>query len=324
MAWIRLDDRITENPKLDEVGPIGSWLHVSAIAYCNRNLTDGRFSKSIVSRLGSFDWSDPETAALPNQLVAKGLWHTAGHTCEQCPAVAEGHLYVHGYLEFQFSRQQVMERRANDAERQRQHREAAQRGANGQFESRRDTTRESRNGSQTTGGPNATPAPASQRDSAPMSRRDTNVTEPVTEADQGTDAPSRRDTASDSAVSRAVPNPTQREIDKDKSLSSAVVNGPRSVTEQGELWDTLMTVCGIDTDGISKSARGAYRKALSELRQMGASPDEVMERAVAYRRRWPEASLTPSALVRHWGECSTSSPVDPNTHVLAQFAAGGQ
>lgn len=41
MSWAKLDDAILDNPKILSVGPIGFALHIAAICYCARNLTDG-------------------------------------------------------------------------------------------------------------------------------------------------------------------------------------------------------------------------------------------------------------------------------------------
>jgi hypothetical protein len=76
------------------------------------------------------------------------------------------------------------------------------------------------------------------------------------------------------------------------------------------IWDTLMEVCDIDTtNGIPKSARGAYNRAVSELRGMRppVTPDEIRARANRYRAQWDGATLTPTALARRWLECSPST-----------------
>lgn len=70
------------------------------------------------------------------------------------------------------------------------------------------------------------------------------------------------------------------------------------------LWEAVMDACAIDTTTITGSSRGAYNRALAELRGVGATPDDVHVRARVYRVRWPDASLTPSALARRWAECA--------------------
>lgn len=81
-----------------------------------------------------------------------------------------------------------------------------------------------------------------------------------------------------------------------------------------DLWDAVMAASAVDPSSIPASARGAYNKAVKSLRDVGATASEVMARSAVYRRRWPDASLTPTALARRWAEC------DPNT----QHAAPGR
>jgi hypothetical protein len=73
------------------------------------------------------------------------------------------------------------------------------------------------------------------------------------------------------------------------------------------IWDALTAVCGIDTRQLTSTARGATNKAVAELRAVDATPDQIKARASSYRRTYPNAALTPSALVKHWGQLSNGS-----------------
>lgn len=119
MTWVKIDDAITEHPKFLSLSPAGwtMWLH--GIAYCSRNLSDGRIPKPMLQRLSSL--SQPKKAAA--ELVAAGLWHESDDAYQ-----------VHDYLDHQRSRAQVNGERAAAAERQRKHREGKS-----QSKSRRDT-----------------------------------------------------------------------------------------------------------------------------------------------------------------------------------------
>jgi hypothetical protein len=92
------------------------------------------------------------------------------------------------------------------------------------------------------------------------------------------------------------------------SLVPAVHAAPQRKTD--EIWDTLMNACGIDGE-ITRSARGAYNRAVAEIRAIGASPDEIRQRASGFRARWPDASLTPTSLVRRWAECGHQASAAP-------------
>ena len=71
-----------------------------------------------------------------------------------------------------------------------------------------------------------------------------------------------------------------------------------------EIWDALMDACGVNTDaGLTKDARGAYNAAAKQLRDVGATPQDIRRRAAIYRGQWPAVSLTPTALARRWSEC---------------------
>lgn len=83
---------------------------------------------------------------------------------------------------------------------------------------------------------------------------------------------------------------------------------PGSARKRDEIWDTLLEVCGLAGQEPTKSARGAWNRAAAELRGVKATPDEIRARAAAFRRRWPDVSLTPNALARRWAESIADNP----------------
>lgn len=74
----------------------------------------------------------------------------------------------------------------------------------------------------------------------------------------------------------------------------------RTARRANPLWDTIVDVCRYDVKGLTKSEQGRVAKAVSELKQVGASPDDVRARAEQYRKEWPEVELTPQALTSNW------------------------
>lgn len=70
------------------------------------------------------------------------------------------------------------------------------------------------------------------------------------------------------------------------------------------VWDAVMAACAIDSTSITKSARGAYNRAVGDLRSIEASPEEIHLRAQRHLALWPHVSLTPNSLARHWAELS--------------------
>lgn len=90
-----------------------------------------------------------------------------------------------------------------------------------------------------------------------------------------------------------------------KELDSSELDKPlaasgKSVSEQ--LWDAVLLACKMDGSQMTDSARGALNKAVKQLKSVEATPREVLRRGVLYKSRFPNAALTPSALVKHWPE----------------------
>lgn len=69
-----------------------------------------------------------------------------------------------------------------------------------------------------------------------------------------------------------------------------------------ELFDAIVEVSGATVPELTRSALGALHRAHAELREVGATPEQVHERAKWYRRKWPQAALTPMALAKHWSQ----------------------
>lgn len=70
MTWVKLSDTFAEDPRLDQAGPLALALHVAALCYCNRQLTDGLIPRATVRRL--LDLDDPEDVA--DRLVSARVW----------------------------------------------------------------------------------------------------------------------------------------------------------------------------------------------------------------------------------------------------------
>lgn len=127
MPWIRLDDSFSDHPKVAEAGPLAAWLHVKAMIYCGRHLTDGKISRAVVVSL--VDWESfgvmvetsrhdfggscdtPNNFDLAASLVAVGLWDEVGN----------GYA-IHDYLKYQPSREQVLSEREANRRRVEKHR----------------------------------------------------------------------------------------------------------------------------------------------------------------------------------------------------------
>ena len=90
MAWVKLDDRFPDHPKVAAAGPLAGWLYVCALAYANRMGTEGFVPAGMVGRLADIDGA----AEHASRLVAVGLWEPA-----------EGGYRIHDYHDYQPTRE---------------------------------------------------------------------------------------------------------------------------------------------------------------------------------------------------------------------------
>lgn len=258
MGWIRLDDRITEHPKIAAAGPLGFAMFVAGIVYCNRNLTDGFIPRSVVATLLDDEWTDYEgttwTAAahsgfqgwefdcleLAEHLASIGLFHKVDGNDD----VTRYGYRIHDYENYQPSRAQVLAEREKTASRVQRHR---QKHAN-------------------------TDNPQAQSNAGSNAVTNAGVTDP--------------------------PTPTHKR-EANASLGKRAPD---------ELWDALVLELG---DVSTKTERGERNSAVKELREAGATAADIHLRCRAYRRKWPEMELTPSALKKHWSSLAGPPAREP-------------
>ncbi len=95
--------------------------------------------------------------------------------------------------------------------------------------------------------------------------------------------------------------PTPEDSSPNTQVTQSEPNlGGKSIAQQ--LWDALILGCKMDPTQVTDSARGSLNKAVKQLKAVEATPRDVLRRSVLYRSRFPNAALTPSALVKHWPE----------------------
>lgn len=51
MTYIRIDDQITDHPKIASAGPAAAWMFVCALCYASRHLTDGFIPKGVLTQI---------------------------------------------------------------------------------------------------------------------------------------------------------------------------------------------------------------------------------------------------------------------------------
>jgi hypothetical protein len=115
MAWVRLSDDFYDHPRFQHVSALGVALYVAALAWCNRNATDGRISHRALCGLLSFDGicltsgmtgRDATSDDALDELIESGL-------------VVEdaGDYLIHDYLDYQPSRAEIEAKRDGSKQR---------------------------------------------------------------------------------------------------------------------------------------------------------------------------------------------------------------
>jgi hypothetical protein len=95
MTWVRLDDNMTEHPKVAGLSNAAFRLHIHGISYCARNLTDGFIPKTVSRRL-----LDGNSTRIRQELVQSGVWEST-----------ETGYQIHDYHDYQPSRERVEQTR---------------------------------------------------------------------------------------------------------------------------------------------------------------------------------------------------------------------
>lgn len=93
---------------------------------------------------------------------------------------------------------------------------------------------------------------------------------------------------------RPRPGPTPRRAE------ATSTGRPGAARKPDELWDALIDALNLDPAEITKTRRGRLNAALRDLREVGATPEELRLRAKRYRRIHPEWEFTETALAAHW------------------------
>jgi hypothetical protein len=75
MTWTRLSDDATDRPEILALPRTVRLLHIEALVWCNRHLTDGRIPRHALPRLTD----EPEPYDAAKRLVEVGLWWETEH-----------------------------------------------------------------------------------------------------------------------------------------------------------------------------------------------------------------------------------------------------
>ena len=66
------------------------------------------------------------------------------------------------------------------------------------------------------------------------------------------------------------------------------------------LWDALVEVMGNNPDEFTKAERSKWNSACKQLRDAGATPEEIKKRSIEFMRRYPDCAITPNGIATNW------------------------
>ena len=95
-GWAPVDTGYLDNPKMLDVldaSGTATLMHLASILYCAQHLTDGHISPGVARRKVGATKDDDRL------LIDAGLWHEAGHDCDECPQPEPNKVYVHDFLQ---------------------------------------------------------------------------------------------------------------------------------------------------------------------------------------------------------------------------------
>lgn len=261
MSWVRLDDDFYDHPRFANVSALGVAWWIVGLAWCNRNLTDGRIPMKRACLLlplegvAMVNGSHGEDATADNiigELLDAGLWEEV-----------EGFAFqIRDYHQYQRTSDEI-------------------RGADMALAHQRSLAGKAR-------------AAGAQRD-----QRGRLIA-------AGHDQQDQHDTSDDTSDVTSAPPASSPSLQPqlEKTTSSLA---------RDELFESIAGECGLDWHSLTTNERGRLNKATKQLRAVEATPASVCLRASAYRRQWPDVSLTPLALASNWGQLEVALPAANGT-----------
>jgi hypothetical protein len=119
--WVAISTEIPNARLVDEGSDAAFKLWVIGIAHARQQGSAGEINPRAAGRLAGVA---PDAA---EELIGLGKWHRPGHDCPVCPEPASGQVYIHRYLDWQDSPEEIEARTA--AGRKAAHKRWAERSA---------------------------------------------------------------------------------------------------------------------------------------------------------------------------------------------------
>lgn len=150
MTWLRIDDCFAEHPKVQDLADRSFRLHVVAMCYCARNLTDGIITARSLRIIAAIVGTSRVTANV-KQLVDAGLWLPLDDDAYE----------VKDFLDYNPPRATVKKKQAEISEKRR---DAGRRGAQARWNGNADSKPDSKHGDNVVMAPSR-PLPQEQKPS---------------------------------------------------------------------------------------------------------------------------------------------------------------
>lgn len=77
-------------------------------------------------------------------------------------------------------------------------------------------------------------------------------------------------------------------------------NPKKNSRKRDYLFEAVASVAGHSLQTLTSSERGRLNRATKELREVGATPEDVVAAAKVWKQKYPNATLTATALAAHW------------------------
>lgn len=115
------------------------------------------------------------------------------------------------------------------------------------------------------------------------------------------------------SLPESVGNPDGREprpVSKTESSKTEVTPARRSSRERDLLFEAVVDVCGQDARRLTSSERGRINRALKDLRDVGATPEQIRKAATKWQTTYPGARLTATAIAANWTTIVPPAEID--------------
>lgn len=120
---------------------------------------------------------------------------------------------------------------------------------------------------------------------------------------QTTRRPDRAHPSSSAQPPVVLDDPNSPENSPENSLAPAT--RPR---KRDDLFEAVCRATGVDWRELNGQSRGPLNKAVGAIRESSGTPTEVFRRAGEFKRKYPNAALTPNALAKHWAALGNGAP----------------